>query len=57
MSEEIKDLAKRAGFVFFEEDETHAGRAGQIDWSNNYDTELERFAVLVGVFVLKGMQK
>lgn len=43
----IKELAKQAGFCFWS-NEPHAGdRRGQIDWSSEYDNELEEFAKLL----------
>jgi len=37
-------LAKEAGFIFFEEDET---KAGFIDWSCDYNIELKKLVELV----------
>ena len=38
-NDKIKKIAKRAGFVFWKEDE--------IDWSSDYTVELEKFAELI----------
>ena len=40
---DIKALAEEAGFIFWSD----GWRAGKIDWSCDYDEDLERFANLV----------
>lgn len=44
MNKKTIKLAEEAGFIFFEEDETEAGF---IDWSCDYDIELEQLVKLV----------
>ena len=46
MSPDIKELAKKAGFVFWGKEPWGPGE-GNIDWSSNYDKELKKFAKLV----------
>jgi hypothetical protein len=54
--ERIRELAEQAGFVLWYGAERRY-RAGQIavDWSSNYDDELEKFAELVIQDYLKRM--
>ena len=40
MNNQLNRLAKEAGFVFWEDEES-------VDWASNYDRELEKFADLV----------
>lgn len=48
MDKKLKKLAKKAGFIFWENDDSWAGdRFDEIDWSCEYDEELEKFADLV----------
>jgi len=42
----IKKLAEQAGFVMWA-DESWKPEGAIIDWSSNYDKELERFAELI----------
>ena len=42
MNKQIKLFAEQAGFVMWEDEPYNPG--GVIDWSSEYDTELERFA-------------
>ena len=44
MNKKTIELAEEAGFIFFEDDETEAGF---IDWSCDYDIELEQLVKLV----------
>jgi hypothetical protein len=46
MNELIKDLAAKAGFEFWA-DEHWKPEDAIIDWSCNYDSELEKFAKLI----------
>lgn len=46
MNSRVLELAKQAGFVFWE-DEPHKPENATIDWSANYDEELVRFYELV----------
>jgi len=46
MNKRFEQLARKAGFVFWK-NETHGPGPGHIDWANNYDQELERFAELL----------
>ncbi len=45
MDEKVKQLAEEAGFVFWQ-DEMWAD-SQVIDWSSNYDKEIETFARLI----------
>ena len=49
----INKLAKKAGFIFWEDEEYAGDRAGKIDWSCDYDNELKKFAKLVKEEVMK----
>ena len=42
MKKIVKELAKEAGFIFWEDEEWKPKRA-TIDWSSDYDKELEKF--------------
>lgn len=46
MKQEIKELAKQAGFLLWS-DEPWNSNNDVVDWSCSYDTELERFYELV----------
>ena len=46
MSPDIKELAKKAGFVCWGKEPWGPGK-GNIDWSSNYDKELMKFADLL----------
>ncbi len=46
MEPEIKKLAKKAGFVFWGNQEWGPGE-GHIDWACNYDKEIIKFAELL----------
>lgn len=46
MNSRVIELAKRAGFVFWE-DEPHKPENATIDWSVDYDEQLVRFYELV----------
>ncbi len=45
MNEQIKELAAKAGFVLWEDEEWNPGSV--IDWSSEYDQQLEQFAKLL----------
>ena len=45
MNAQIKDFAKRAGFVMWSE--KYQSQGDFIDWSSRYDEELARFAELI----------
>ena len=46
MNERIKELLTEAGFCFWQDEEWGPG-AGNIDWSNNYDKEMNIFCKLM----------
>ena len=46
MDKKIKDFAKKAGFVMWDNESWGPG-SGNIDWSGNHDKELEKFYELV----------
>ena len=46
INNKIKGLAKKAEFVFWK-DEAWGPGEGHIDWSSNYDIELNKFAELI----------
>ena len=46
MNNEIKKLAKKAGFIFWK-DESHGPGPDHIDWGSTYDDEFEKFATLL----------
>ena len=46
MNERIKELAEKAGFVLWGDEMWGPGK-GHVDWSSNYDKELEKFAELL----------
>jgi len=46
INNKIKELAKKAGVVFWK-DEAWGPGEGHIDWSSNYDIELNKFAELI----------
>jgi len=54
MNKRIQKLAKKAGFVLWE-DEDWKPKDEVIDWSCSYDKELEKFAELVIQDYLKRM--
>ena len=43
MKQEVKDLARKAGFVMWEEEEYWNPFCSVVDWVNDYDLELEEF--------------
>jgi hypothetical protein len=45
MNDKIKELAERAGFQLWQDEEWNPGDV--IDWSCRYDDELEKFAELL----------
>ena len=45
MNDKIKELAEKAGFILWGEEIWTPGDV--IDWSSNYDKELEKFADLL----------
>ena len=46
MNKELREIAKEAGFIFWE-DEPWRPSGAAIDWSSNYDWELEKFAQII----------
>jgi hypothetical protein len=46
MNEKIKQLAEKAGFYLWE-DEPWKPEGAVVDWSCEYDSELEKFAELI----------
>jgi hypothetical protein len=46
MNDRIKELAKQAGFVLWADEEWKPDGA-VIDWSSDYDNDLEKFAELI----------
>jgi hypothetical protein len=56
MKKSLKELAKKAGFILWE-DEDWKPKDEVIDWSSSYDKELEKFAKLVIQDYLKRMIK
>lgn len=46
MNNELKEIAKEAGFIFWEDEPWNVEMA-VIDWSSNYDKELEKFAQIL----------
>lgn len=46
MKKKIKKLAKKAGFVIWDDSSWGPGK-GNIDWSCDYDKELKKFAHLI----------
>ena len=55
MNKKIKKLAKKSGFIFWnKKDDWRPLDGSGIDWSSDYDEELELFAMLV---VAKGIKK
>ena len=52
----VRELAKKAGFVFWS-DEYHGPGKGYIDWSSNYDKELVAYTKLVIQSVLEEEKK
>ena len=46
MKKKIKKLAKKAGFVIWDDSSWGPGK-GNIDWSCDYDKELTKFAELI----------
>ena len=55
MNNKTIELAKRAGFVFWE-DESWGPGSEYIDWSTDYDKELERLVELVVQECAKSVQ-
>lgn len=47
MKKIFRKLAKKAGFVFWSEEDTWGPGPKHIDWSTNYDHEIEQFAKLI----------
>ena len=45
MNEQIKQIAEQAGFILWADEPW--GRGQTVDWSCNYDAELEKFAELI----------
>lgn len=43
MNKELKEIATEAGFIFWGR-ESHGPGPDKIDWSCNYDEEIENFA-------------
>jgi hypothetical protein len=56
MNKDIKKLARKAGFVFWDDCEWKPDGA-IIDWSSDYDKELERFAKLHKQYVIDQLIK
>jgi len=46
MKKKIRKLAKKAGFIIWDDSSWGPGK-GHIDWSCDYDKELKKFAKLV----------
>ena len=46
MKKKIKKLAKKAGFVIWDDSSWGPGK-GNIDWASNYDKELTKFVELI----------
>ena len=46
MNERVKELAEQAGFVMWA-DESWKPEGQAVDWSSEYDAELEKFAELI----------
>ena len=44
MNNRIKELAKQAGFILWDDEEW---ATGVLDWASNYDEALEKFAKLI----------
>ena len=55
MNKKTIELAKHAGFVFWE-DESWGPGSEYIDWSSNYDKELERLIELIVQECAKSVQ-
>lgn len=47
MKKIFRQLAKKAGFVFWSEEDTWGPGPKHIDWASNYDHEIEQFAKLI----------
>jgi hypothetical protein len=45
MNERIRELAKKSGFVLWQDESWNPGNV--VDWSSDYDAELEKFAELI----------
>jgi len=46
MNERIRKIAERAGFILWS-DELYKPQGQVIDWSSDYDKDLEKFALLI----------
>lgn len=46
LSKKYRKLAKKAGFVFWKNEDYGPGK-GYIDWSSTYDDEIVKFAKLI----------
>ena len=55
-SVKVRKLAKKAGFVIWEECSWAGDRVGKIDWACEYDEELEKFYDLVVKETLKNVK-
>ncbi len=55
MKKIVKELAKEAGFIFWDKECEWKPKGATIDWSSSYDKELEKFAELVIQDYLKRM--
>lgn len=45
MNEKVKELAEKAGFILWEDEDWNPGDV--IDWASRYDNELQKFADLI----------
>ena len=46
MNKELREIAEEAGFIFWGR-EPHGPGPDKIDWSSNYDKEIEKFAQII----------
>lgn len=56
-TEHVVKLAKKAGFIIWDDCSWAGNRVGKVDWSCEYDDELIKFYTLVREEVKKEFQK
>lgn len=56
-TDQVMKLAKKAGFVIWDDCDWAGDRVGKVDWSSEYDNELVKFYDLVRKDVLKELEQ
>lgn len=47
MNKHTRELAEKAGFIFWRDEHWGPNKKNAIDWGNEYDTEFEKFVKLL----------